>query len=131
VPETLSLDFRPKDLNVNHFYISGLYNNELNEVVNYFPEIHTVLIEIPQLREVIRNLFSLDILCKLIAKGNLAVQPSGMSTQAELFERYWEKRVKSKHREEITKALKLLIEQMVNQQTLQVVLEQRCRVNAS
>lgn len=124
VPESLSLDFRHKDLNVNHFYISDLDNNELNEVVNYFPELHTVLIEIPQLREVIRNLFSLDLLCKLIAEGNLAVQLSGISTQAELFERYWEKRVKSQQREEITKALELLIEQMVSQQTLQIVPEQ-------
>jgi len=125
VPETLSLECRNEKLNkVNHFFIADLDNNELNEVVNYFPEIHTVLIEIPQLRDVIRNLFSLDLLCKLIAQGELAVQLSGISTQAELFERYWEKRVKSKHREEITKALKLLIEQMVNQQTLQVVPEQ-------
>jgi hypothetical protein len=125
VPETLSLDFRHKDLNkVNHFFISDLDNNELNEVVNYFPEIQTVLVVIPQLREIIRNLFSLDLLCKLIAEGESAVQLSGISTQAELFERYWEKRVKSKHREEITKALKLLIEQMVKQQTLQVVPEQ-------
>jgi hypothetical protein len=125
VPAPLFLEFRNKDLNkVNHFFIADLDNNELNEVVNYFPEIQTVLAVIPQLREIIRNLFSLDLLCKLIAEGESAVQLSGISTQAELFDRYWEKRVKSKHREEITKALKLLIEQMVKQQTLQVVPEQ-------
>jgi hypothetical protein len=124
--ETLSLEFRHKDLKkVNHFFIADLDDNELSEVISYFPEIQTVLDQIPQLREVIRNLFSLDLLCKLIAEGESAVQLSGISTQAELFERYWIQRVESHdRREEITKALELLIEQMVSQQTLQIVPEQ-------
>ena len=127
--ETLSIEFRHKDLNkVNHFFIADLDDNELSEVISYFPEIQTVLDQIPQLREVIRNLFSLDLLCKLIAEGESAVQLSGISTQAELFERYWIQRVESHdRREEITEALELLVEQMVSQQTLQVVPKQKWR----
>lgn len=127
MPENISWEFRNKYLKkVNHFIIANLDDNELNEVISSFPEIESILKEIPQLRELIQNLFSLDILCKLIAEGESAVQLSNISTQAELFDRYWKKRVElNEHSKEITEALQLLIEKMVNQQTLQVVPEQK------
>jgi hypothetical protein len=118
-----SPEFSNKELSqVSHILISELDDGEFNQVLDQFPDVQTVLNEAPQLRGVIRNLFSLDLLCKLIAKGESAAQLSGISTQAELFNRYWCKRVDShERRDEITEALKELIEQMVAQQTLQVV----------
>ncbi len=111
---------------VSHILISELDDGEFNQVLNQFPDVQTVLNEAPQIQGVIRNLFSLDILCKLIAEGEPAAQLSGISTQAELFERYWRKRVDShERRDEITEALKELIGQMVAQQTLQVIPNRR------
>jgi hypothetical protein len=125
--QPISTEFSNLNLkSVNHIVISELDDEELKQVVNQFPEVQAVLNEVPQLPTVIRNLFSLDLLCKLIAEGESAAQLSGISTQAELFERYWHKRVDShERREEIKEALQLLVEQMVEQQTLQVVPDQR------
>lgn len=116
----------PGRKSVNHIVISELDDEELNQVVNQFPEVQAVLNELSQLQKIIRNLFSLDLFGQLIAEGESAAQLSGISTQAELFERYWEQRVDlHERREEITEALQLLVQQMVEQQTLQVVPDQR------
>lgn len=125
--QAISLEFCNSDRkSVNHIAISELNDEELNQVVNQFSEVQSVLNELPQIKKIICNLFSLDILCKLIAEGESTAQLSGISTQAELFDCYWHKRVDShERREEITEALQLLVEQMVEQQTLQVVPDQR------
>jgi len=107
---------------VSHVVVPELDDEELDQVVDQLPVVQTVLNAAPRLRLVARNLFSLDLLCKLISDGDSAVQLSAISTQAELFERYWAKRIDSHElRDEMTGVLKRLIEQMVDQQALQVV----------
>lgn len=107
---------------VGHIIVPEVDESELNQVITKFPILRRILEEVPQLNNVVYNLFNLDLLCKLISDGDSPSQLSSLSTQAELFERYWEKRVLSQQlRQEMTKALKKLIERMVNQQTLQVI----------
>jgi len=104
-----------------HIVVPEVSQAELDLVTSRLPEVQAVLNNAPKLRAVIRNLFSLDLLCKLIASGDSARQLSEISTQAELFERYWAKRVVSHPlHNEMEQALKQLTERMVNQQNLQV-----------
>jgi len=105
----------------NHIVVPELSEAELDYVMSELPAVQVVLNMVPKLRSVIRNLFSLDLLCKLIASGDSATQLSEISTQAELFERYWAKRVVSHPlHNEMEHALKQLTERMVNQQNLEV-----------
>jgi hypothetical protein len=106
---------------VSHIAVPELDNEECDQVIAQLSSVQQVLDAIPQLQSAVRNLFSLDLLCKLIDDGDLESQLSAISTQAELFERYWTKRVTAHElHEEITKALRDLVRQMVDQQTLQV-----------
>lgn len=107
---------------VCHVLIPELDENELSQVVAQFPQVQTVLNIAPQLENVIRNPFSLNLLCDLITAGEPSSQFSAISTQAELFGLYWDKRIHNHElREEIGNALSNLIERMVEQRTLQVL----------
>jgi hypothetical protein len=119
-PEFSSDEFRK----ISHIIVPELDSAELCQVVTHFPFVQEILDEAPQLYSVVCNLFSLDLLCKLIADGDSAAQFSSVSTQEGLFERYWEKRIDSHElRSEMKDALKGLIKQMIDQQTLQAVSE--------
>ena len=124
-PKPLSEVFSDSNFrNIKHIVVPELSETELGQVMSRLPAVQTVLDNAPKLRPVIRNLFSLDLLCKLIASGDSAMQLSEISTQAELFERYWAKRIVSHPlHNEIEQALKQLIERMVNQQSLQITLD--------
>lgn len=105
--------------------ITELDEAEFSQVIEMVSEVQEAISSSPLLGSVIRNLFSLDLLCKLMSSGETAVQLSGISTQAELFDLYWEKRVLSNPiRSEIEHILKLLVEQMVSENKLQVVFAQ-------
>jgi hypothetical protein len=107
---------------VSHIVVPELDNEEFGQVIAQFSSVQEVLDTVPQLRSAVRNLFSLNLLCKLIEDGHSARQLSAISTQAELFERYWAKRVTAHElHAEITRALESLVEQMIDQQTLQVI----------
>ena len=106
---------------VGHIVVPELDDAEFGQVIAQLPIVQMVLDGGRQLRPLVHNLFNLDLLCKLISDGDSTTQLSSISTQAELFERYWEKRVRSHLlRQEMTEALRRLIEKMVDQQTLQV-----------
>lgn len=106
---------------VGHIVVPELDDAEFGQVIAQLPIVQMVLDRGPHLRTLVHNLFNLDLLCKLISDGDLTTQLSSISTQAELFERYWEKRVRSHQlRQEMTEALRRLIEKMADQQTLQV-----------
>jgi hypothetical protein len=105
-----------------HISVSELGAEEFPQILSELPEVWTVLRIAPQLWTVVLNLFSLELLCKLISGGELIEDFTSISTQAELFERYWRRRI-TKHslREEMSQALTDLIEQMAETRTLQVV----------
>lgn len=106
---------------IGHIAVPELDDAEFGQVIAQLPIVQMVLDGGPHLRSLVHNLFNLDLLCKLISDGGSATQFSSVSTQAELFERYWQKRVRSHQlRQEMTEALRRLIEKMVDQQTLQV-----------
>ena len=116
-PEFTSPAFR----RFSHVLISELVVEELLQVCGHLPQVRTALLAARQLIPVVLNLFSLDLLCRLIADGGHS-ELSSISTQAQLFERYWEKRLTaSELRDEMTSALSALIESMTANRTLQVV----------
>jgi hypothetical protein len=121
--ESISPQFSGNEFGkVSHIIVPELDSAELCQVVTHFPSVHKILDEAPRLYSVVHNLFSLDLLCKLIEGGDSAAKLSSVSTQAGLFEIYWERRIDShKFRNEMKDTLKRLIEQMVNQQTLQSI----------
>lgn len=119
-PEFISPAFR----RFSHVLISELVDEELLQVCSQLPQVGSTLLAAPQLIGVVRNLFSLDLLCQLIVDGGHS-ELSSISTQAELFERYWENRVTANElRDEMTNALRALIENVTANRTLQVVPEE-------
>lgn len=107
---------------ISHIIVPELDDPEFNQVIAHLPVVKTILDQAPQLLSIVHNLFNLDLLCKLISDGDSVTQLSSLSTQAELFERHWQKRIESHlFREELKETLKALIQKMVHQQTLQVV----------
>ncbi|MFY9572245.1 MAG: ATP-binding protein, partial [Blastocatellia bacterium] len=109
---------------LNHIVVSELTETEVSQVISQLSTVETVLNNAPRLRPVVRNLFSLDLLCKLLAGGDSATQLSEISTQAELFERYWAKRIVSHPlHNEMEQGLRQITEKMVSEQNLQVIPE--------
>lgn len=113
--------FSPKGRTIT---VTDLDDEEFGQVLSNLTDVNNILDVSPQLRPVVRNLFSLDLLCKLIQGGESVSELSTISTQAELFEEYWRRRIDSHElREEMIEALRSLIESMVREKTLQVAQE--------
>lgn len=106
---------------VKHIYIKELTGQELEQALEQLPQLVPVLENAPQLNRGVANLFSLDLLCKLINDGETSEVFSAISTQADLFSRFWEQRIDNNQLTfEVTEALTRLVEQMVYAQNLQV-----------
>ena len=106
---------------VSYVVISELDDGELDVVAKQLPKVADVLTMAKQLRGVVRNLFSLDLLCRLLDDGATAVELSALATQAELFDRYWARRIEaSSNRHELESALGQLVERMVANRALQI-----------
>ncbi len=118
---SVSTQFISPDLKtVNHIVVPDLTEGEFNEVLAELPTAKEVLERNPNLQPILYNLFNLDLLCKLISAGDSAIQFSALSTQAELFEEYWNRRIEAQPlRQEMTVAIKETVEKMVEQKTLQ------------
>ncbi len=102
--------------------IKDLTEAELGQVEARIPALSTLIPTGSDLRQVVRIPFNLDLLCQLI--GDQATQLSQISTQDELFNRFWETRIRNTHldtrfhhREEI---LKQLVQSMVRERRLQI-----------
>lgn len=106
---------------VNALLSDVLSTQELQQVLEALPVLGRALTQAPALRPVIRNLFSLDLLCQMLHEGQEPTALSGISTQAELFERYWERRIQDHPQHaELEAGLTELVEQMVQERALQV-----------
>jgi hypothetical protein len=105
-----------------HILVEKLSMDEFLQVVRVLPSVGNTILNSPSLLEVVLNLFSLDLLCKLLDGGEEVKDFSSVSTQAELFERYWMKRILAHElRVEMTAALEGLIRRMVELRSLQAV----------
>ncbi len=108
--------------NVSHILVPELDDKEFAQVTEHFTILNKILDTSPNLEPIIRNLFSLDLLSKIISESNNNLQFSSISTQAELFDKYWEQRINSNQlRNEITSVLTEIINKMVEEQKLCVV----------
>lgn len=107
---------------VNHICIPELSEDEFQQAITQLPEIKGVLDGTPTLKPLVKNLFSLDLLCKLINDGVTAAELSAISTQAELFESFWEHRIRLDPAQtvELEKALTEVVERMVTERKLQI-----------
>ena len=107
---------------VSHVVVSELNDDEFHQVITKLPIVEDILNRANQLRPVVRNLFSLDLFCKLISRDDAIEELSATSTQADLFELYWNTRVEShKLHNEMTNSLRQLIESMVELTSLKVI----------
>jgi hypothetical protein len=126
--QPLDSDFYNQEFwGVKHLYIEKLILPEIEQAFEKLPELVRVLLNAKQLIPIIYNLFSLDLLCRLIDDGEDSIGFSAIRTQAELFERSWKRRIDNNNLNvELTDALSDLIEQMINSQTLQVTTRRGC-----
>lgn len=106
---------------INSITISDLDEAAFQTVVTKLPDVQRALATVPSLAPVVRNLFSMDLLCQLLGSGESATQLSGIGTQAELFDRYWKRRIDDHpHRNAWIDALNEVVASMVNQRRLQI-----------
>lgn len=106
---------------MNALRIDELTEQELQQVLKALPALGRALAQNPALRPVIRNLFSLDLLCQLLQERHEPTALSRISTQVELFERYWERRIQDHPlHDELESWLTGLVEKMVQTRALQV-----------
>ena len=116
-PELTSLDIKAN----RHIIIPDLNQKEFGEVLGKLPIIKKILESARNLQPIMYNLFNLDLLCRLISLEGSAIEVTALSTQAELFDRYWQRRVDAQPlRQEITLAISNIVEKMVDQRSLQV-----------
>jgi hypothetical protein len=109
---------------VNHVWVDELKLTEIAQAVAQLPDVLDVLKIAPQLLPVVFNLFSLELLCRLLGDGEDPSTLTSISTQAELFERFWARRVDGNPlRDGMTAALTGLIEGMTAERSLQVTPE--------
>ncbi len=104
---------------VNHCRIPELEISELSQVITQLPEMAGILLNSPMLLAIVRNLFSLELLCRLVAEGAVRDDFSSVATQAALFEMYWERRIHPQGNE-VTGALTRIVTEMVGSRRLQV-----------
>jgi len=110
--------------NVHHIQIPELEKEEFQQVLDRLPAVADILQKVPALEPITRNLFSLDLLCRLLSGGATVADLTPISTQGELFEIFWDRRIRS----DATLAAKLeadlegIIERMVSSRKLQVPL---------
>jgi hypothetical protein len=106
---------------VNAVVIGDLDVAELDRVAAALPMVQRALDIAPSLRELVRNLFNLDLLCQLLDTGEDAAGLSSIATRAALFERYWQRRILSRtDRNALVAALTATVSQMVEERRLQV-----------
>jgi hypothetical protein len=119
--DILSPDYvHPELAEINHIFIGELEIEEIKQVLQAYPALALALSKAPKLCGLVLNLFNLDLLCRMLTEKDGEKRLSSISTQAELFEEYWEQRVTSHDLGgEMTRALESLIERMVEQKTLQ------------
>lgn len=122
-PNKILRTFSHEDFSsINHICVGQLDDEELNEVLEEMPIVALAVETSPSLRDVIRNLFSLQLLCMVIHGGQLLQKLSSISTQAELFALYWEQKINGHPtlRVELNHALITLVQKMVEELRLQV-----------
>ena len=106
---------------VNAVDIGELDDTELGLVETSLPQVRQALEKAPALRDLVRNLFNLDLLCQLLETGADALALSGISTQGELFDRYWQRRILDQtNRQALLAALNATVNLMVDERRLQV-----------
>lgn len=105
---------------VRHIRIDRLSFAELSQVTAKHARIASALEASPNLTELIRNPFNLDLLCKLLDNNVTHADLSAVQTQVGLLDLYWRRRVESGDREGRLLVLAAAIEEMVMARTLHV-----------
>jgi hypothetical protein len=106
--------------NVAHVVVPSLDENDITTVATQLPAVKDVLQRAPSLRDVVRNLFSLDLLCRLLDGGVTVDELTDITTQAQLFDRYWDRRITASSRQgTVEEALRSIVGRMVAGRSLQ------------
>jgi len=127
--EVISENFTNEELaKIAHIQVPELHEDEIKQVIKSVPQVGYAIKKHDQLAQIVTNIFSLKLLCELLDSHIEDEELSTISTQAELFDRYWEERVQSfveeclKQRNEVEDVVSLIINEMVSKQRLQVAL---------
>ena len=110
--------------NVHHIQIPELEKEEFQQVLDRLPAVADILQKVPALEPITKNLFSLDLLCRLLSGGATVTDLTPISTQGELFELFWDRRIRSDATlaTKMEAALESIIERMVADRKLQAPL---------
>ena len=122
----------PKDENTKHTYIEQLTERELESALLNIPQLNQVIMRYPRLREIVRNIFHLDLLCKYIEDQRSCDSLSEVSTHFGLFDLFWENIFEDedkKDSDEMKDILQHIIEKMVNKFSMQTEIPDGCDRN--
>lgn len=110
---------------VKHFAVSGLDEGELAQVEDALPEMRDYFTKSPTLRNICRNVFFLHLLCELCEIESHEFQLTEISSQEQLFDRWWERKILGhKYQEECLSTLRSIVKTMVEQRSLSVMFDQ-------
>lgn len=84
-------DFRlPEFADIEHFLIGDLTDEELGQLADVAPDVHTVLTDAPRLlRELVANPFNLNLLASLVERQVDPAELRPLRTQLGLLDLYW------------------------------------------
>jgi len=109
---------------VSHFRVPDLTSSELDQVISLCPEIQSIIDSNPEISDIICRLFYLDLLCKMISRGDIIEGITRNITQYGLFQLFWQSRIDypTDLRSQKIELLTRIVERMVNETSLRVEL---------
>ena len=118
IPETFT---NSRFVEMKHIFIPELGDEELNQVQSQFGAVLQILKLFPSLREILRTLFYLELLCELLGQGTPLTDFSIIRTKGELFELWWQKRIDNHlNQHNLLQDLSSVVESMVAERQLSV-----------
>ncbi|WP_316205187.1 hypothetical protein [Bradyrhizobium sp. SZCCHNS3004] len=109
---------------VYHVSVGRLTDSEILQISQSFPELQQLYANASQkLRDLLQNIFNLHLLADLLRAGIAESALSGITTQPELLDRYWQHRVRrddGKH-DARESTLTTIVNEMIDAQVLRVV----------
>jgi len=108
---------------IRHLNIPKLSDEELNQIANQAPELHSLVTNAPEeLRELLQVPFNLQLVAGLLGEGVTEDELTPIRTQLELLDRYWQHRVIRQDRQGGAREalLRRVCNQMVKARTLRI-----------
>lgn len=105
-------------MNVRHISVGELSDADLQHVAEDRPGLQTLIDSGPDVKQLVRNLFNLKLLCELLDHGFGDDNLKCVRTQIELLKEYWRHRVENQNPEARRSILRVCVNEMVSTRSM-------------